>query len=120
MREAEARAVRTIVENRFPKPETERWMILGDFNEPSMGNENKTTALTPLKPGFSEDLLDRLPRGTDWTFEVPDTHIHSRPDRIFLSTRLAREQTMRHVDLYAIRPQLLCPLSRQYKIIFDL
>jgi len=91
VREAEARAVRTIVENRFPKPETERWMIVGDFNESSMGNENKTTALTPLKQGFSEDILDRLPLGTDWTFEVPDTYIHSRPDRIFLSTRLARE-----------------------------
>lgn len=91
VREAEARAVRAIVVNQFPKPETEYWMIVGDFNEPSTGNDNKNSALKPLKQGFSEDLLDRLPRGTDWTFEVPDTHIHSRPDRIFLSPRLAKQ-----------------------------
>lgn len=49
------------------------------------------SALEPLKRCFSEDLLDRLTRGADWTFEVPDTHVHSRPDRIFFSPRLARE-----------------------------
>ena len=91
VREAEARAVRKIFENRFSKPEDARWMILGDFNEPSWGRHSISSALAPLKKGFSEDLLDRLARGTDWTFEVPDTHVHSRPDRIFLSPRLARE-----------------------------
>ncbi len=90
VREAEARAVRRIVENRFPKPESERWMIVGDFNEPNLGDQNAISALAPLKQGFSEDLLDRLARGTDWTFEAPDTHLRSRPDRIFLSPRLAR------------------------------
>jgi hypothetical protein len=35
--------------------------------------------------------MDRMARGTDWTFEVPDTHVHSRPDRILLSPGLARE-----------------------------
>ena len=80
-----------IVENRFSKPEDARWVILGDFNEPSSGGNAVSSALTPLKQGFSEDLLDRMTRGTDWTFEVPDTHVHSRPDRIFLSPRLARE-----------------------------
>lgn len=91
VREAEARAVRSIVETRFPKSADERWMIVGDFNEPCTGNETTSSALAPLKQGFSEDLLDRLARGTDWTFEVPDTHVHSRPDRIFLSPRFAQE-----------------------------
>ena len=91
VREAEARAVRKIVERSFPNPKDERWMILGDFNEPSWGHGSNASALAPLKQGFSEDLLDRLVHGTDWTFEVPDTHVHSRPDRIFISPRLAQE-----------------------------
>ena len=91
VREAEARAVRKIVESRFSRPEDGRWIIMGDFNEPAGGRDSDPSALEPLKQGFSEDLLDRLPRGTDWTFEVPDTHVHSRPDRIFVSPRLAKE-----------------------------
>jgi len=91
VREAEARAARKVVESRFPQPEGERWMIVGDFNEPSLGRGSDPSALEPLKQGFSEDLLDRLPFGNDWTFEVPDTHVHSRPDRILVSPRLAKE-----------------------------
>ena len=91
VREAEARAVRKIVETSFADPENERWMILGDFNEPTMGNAQEPSALAPLREGFTKGLLDRIKPGTDWTFEVPDTHVHSRPDRMFVSPRLARE-----------------------------
>ncbi|MBT8411698.1 MAG: endonuclease/exonuclease/phosphatase family protein [Octadecabacter sp.] len=91
VREAEARAVRKIVEARFPEPETERWIILGDFNEPAMSNAHEQSALWPLRHGFAEGLLDRMAGGTDWTYEVPDTHVRSRPDRIFLSPKLAME-----------------------------
>ena len=91
IREAEARAVRKIIETRFSRPENERWMIMGDFNEPASVDQAVSSALKSLKQGFSFDLLDRLPRGKDWTFEVPDTHVHSRPDRIFLSPKLAQE-----------------------------
>ena len=91
IREAEARAVRKIIERRFSRPEDACWIVLGDFNEPAQGSDLDPSALTPLKQGFSEGLLDRLPRGRDWTFEVPDTHVHSRPDRMLLSPRLARE-----------------------------
>lgn len=90
IREAEARAVRKIIERRFPEPENECWIVLGDFNEPAAASEATPSALTPLKQGFSVGLLDRLPQGTDWTFEVPETHVHSRPDRMLLSPRLAR------------------------------
>lgn len=91
IRRAEARAVRKLVEKRFEQPANERWMILGDLNEPATVAEAAGSALGPLQQGFSVDLLDRLPAGTDWTYEVPETHLHSRPDRIFVSPRLAQE-----------------------------
>lgn len=99
VREAEARAVRKIVERSLPNPKDERWMNLEDFNQPSWCHVSNASALATLKQGFSEDLLDRLAHGTDWTFEVPDTHVHSRPDRIFLSPRLAQEYpgVVRHI-----------------------
>jgi len=91
IREAEARAVRKIVEMRFDDPRHERWMIVGDLNEPGLDDGFFQSALTPLKRGFSFDLLDRLAPGTDWTYEVPGTLLHSRPDRILVSPRLAQE-----------------------------
>ena len=91
VREAEAQAVRMIVEARFGDPKSERWIILGDFNEPARVTDNSRSALEPLKSDFAIDLLDRLTPGSDWTYEVPDTHLHSRPDRIFVSPRLAHE-----------------------------
>jgi endonuclease/exonuclease/phosphatase family metal-dependent hydrolase len=89
IREAEARAVRKIVEKRFACPEQEAWIVLGDFNEPARGDERSRSALEPLKSGFAVDLLDRLPPGTDWTYELPDAHLRSRPDRIFVSPKLS-------------------------------
>lgn len=91
VREAEARAVRRIVESRFARPESSRWIILGDFNEPAVGDATRPSALDHLKNGFSFDLLDRLPTGTDWTYALPGTHMHSRPDGILISPRLAEE-----------------------------
>lgn len=91
IREAEARAVRRIIEARFRQPEEERWIILGDFNEPARDAATSTSALAPLRSGFAEDLLDRLVPGTDWTYELPETHLHSRPDRILVSPRLAQD-----------------------------
>ena len=91
VREAEARAVRKIVETRFADPEIERWIILGDFNEPTIGIAQKPSALAAIRKGFAQSLLDRLTPGEDWTFEVPDTHVRSRPDRMFVSPELAEE-----------------------------
>lgn len=91
VRDAEARAVRKIIESRFEHPDRNRWIILGDFNEPAIGDGTRTSALDHLKNGFSIDLLDRLTQGTDWTYELPGTHKHSRPDRILVSPRLAQE-----------------------------
>lgn len=91
VRQAEARAVRRIVESRFERPDQERWVILGDFNEPARPGGAAASALAPFRDAFAVDLLDRLAPGADWTYEVPGTHLLSRPDRIFVSPRLARE-----------------------------
>ena len=109
VREAEARAVRRIVEARFAEPEAERWIILGDFNEPTTNDALEPSALAPLRQGFAKGLLDRLPPDTDWTLEVPDTHVHSRPDRIFLSPKLAREY--QDVVPHIVRTGMSCSVS---------
>lgn len=100
VREAEARAVRKIIEARFAEPQSERWIILGDLNQPARLDETSRSALDPLKSGFAVDLMDRLTPGKDWTHEVPDTHVHSRPDRILVSPRLANEYP-------EVRPQII-------------
>ncbi len=91
VRHAEAQAVRRLVENRFPQPETRRWIVLGDFNEPASRENGGRTALEVFGDGFAVDLLDRLPKGHDWTYELPESHLHTRPDRILVSPALARE-----------------------------
>jgi endonuclease/exonuclease/phosphatase family metal-dependent hydrolase len=91
IREAEARAVRKIVEARFIDRETARWIILGDFNEPAAGQESQPSALNVFRDGFAVDLLDRLAPGRDWTYEFGRNHRHSRPDGLFVSPRLAQE-----------------------------
>lgn len=91
VRHAEARAVRKIIENRFVNPAKERWIILGDFNEPSRVTDTSKSALAVFDADFATDLLDRLAPGADWTYEVPGTYQHARPDRIFVSPRLASE-----------------------------
>ncbi|MDU8913492.1 endonuclease/exonuclease/phosphatase family protein [Aestuariicoccus sp. MJ-SS9] len=100
VREAEARGVRRIVETHFAAPETARWIVLGDFNEPAGAGGAAPSALAPLTEGFAVDLLDRLTPGEDWTYEVFDTHRHSRPDRLLISPRLAR-------DFPRVRPKII-------------
>ena len=100
VREAEARAVRRIIEARFPEAARERWVVIGDFNEPARGDVAGASALEHLKSGFAVDLLDRLTPGTDWTYEIPETHLHSRPDRILVSPKLAD-------DYPDVRPKII-------------
>ncbi len=91
LRRAEARAARRIIEMRFPAPEKARWILLGDFNEPVPDRNQTPSALEVLRDGFAVDLLERLPLGEGWTYEVPGSHAHTRPDRIFLSPALASD-----------------------------
>lgn len=91
IREAEARAVRQIVASRFEDPAHKNWIVLGDFNEPARSVADERSAIETLKADFAVDLLDRLAPGADWTYELPETHGHSRPDRILVSPSLARK-----------------------------
>ena len=91
VRRAEAQAVRRLVEDRFPNPEAQRWIVLGDLNEPAPHECQGESALEVFGDGFAIDLLDRLPKGRDWTYELPESHLHTRPDRILASPALARE-----------------------------
>lgn len=89
VRGAEARAVRALIEHRFGDTDVGRWIILGDVNEPA--EDSRAPALAPLGEGFSVDLTERLAPGAGWTYELPHSAAHSRPDRILVSPRLARE-----------------------------
>lgn len=89
IRDAEARAVRRIVETAFDHPAAARWIVLGDFNEP--GGGDGAGALAALTGEFACDLSARAATGPDWTYETFDTHRHARPDRILVSPRLARD-----------------------------
>ena len=91
VREAEARAVRKIVEARFPESDAAQWMILGDLNEPAANSASGKSALSSLQNGFSIDLFDRIAPDDAWTYEVPETGLRSHPDRILVSPRLAEE-----------------------------
>lgn len=99
IRSAEARAVRRIIESRFVKPADERWLVLGDFNEPAQAQTATSATSHLLRDGFAVDLLDRLSPGRDWTYETPRSHLHTRPDRILASPRLAGDygETLPHI-----------------------
>ena len=90
VRTAEAQAVRRIIQNRYPDPSRENWIILGDFNEPVSDHTQAGSALDALCSTFAVDLADRRDPGENWTYEVPGTHQHTRPDRILVSPALAK------------------------------
>ncbi len=85
IRDAEARAVRMIIENKFGKDKTagKRWMVCGDLNDyrsrivvsgdrhAGFGFkhvEEKTSGFDPLlADGFAVNLCERLPQMEQWT-----------------------------------------------------
>lgn len=87
VRHAEARAVRRIIERRFPDSSQAPWLVIGDLNEPWA--DTPRSALTPLTDGFAVDLMARLPKRENWTFSDPDTGRHSHPDALLASPALA-------------------------------
>jgi endonuclease/exonuclease/phosphatase family metal-dependent hydrolase len=90
VRETEARAVRRIIERRFPDPSSARWVVLGDFNEPAAPDPTRPSALDPLQRGFAVNLMERLPPQDTWTLPVPGEDRRARPDAILVSPALAR------------------------------
>ncbi|MCW8842443.1 MAG: endonuclease/exonuclease/phosphatase family protein [Rhodobacteraceae bacterium] len=86
IRNLEAQAVRRLIERRFATPETENWLILGDLNRPRAEDPD---ALAPLTDGFGLDLLNRLPKGTRWSYHNAHEGFTARPDALIASPALA-------------------------------
>ncbi|NNJ69029.1 MAG: endonuclease/exonuclease/phosphatase family protein [Boseongicola sp.] len=99
IRHAEARSVRRIIQKRFLNPSCENWIILGDFNEPVSDQTQSGSALDVLCNEFAVDLAHRQHQGENWTFEVPNTHAHTRPDRILVSPALATAYPDTHLQI---------------------
>lgn len=89
IRSLEAQAIRRVVEASVQEPATKLWLILGDLNTPVGTDTDADHALKPLLEGFAVDLMKRMPEGEDWTFRMPDTGEHLRPDAMLASPALA-------------------------------
>lgn len=94
IRQAEARAVRLIIERRFQRPEAEEWIILGDFNDyfERDGHRLSDHGLGPLiDDGFAVDLVTHaIPDPMDrWTHHYNGDDTYGALDHIFLSPALA-------------------------------
>ena len=94
IRQAEARAVRLIIERRFARPETAEWVILGDFNDYAEldGRPLSDHGLGPLlDDGFAADLVPRAVADPldRWTHHYNGDDTYGALDHIFLSPALA-------------------------------
>lgn len=90
VRRAEAEAVRHLVGRAFPDPAAANWVVLGDLNAPARSpGAPRDTSLSPLTEGFAVDVMERLAPGAGWTFRLPESDLHARPDEILLSPALA-------------------------------
>ena len=94
-REAEATAVRRVVERRFPDPAAADWAIVGDLNDytESDGVPDAGHALAPLLDGgFAVDAVKRIADTKDrWTHFFPDARAYRQLDYVLLSPALARK-----------------------------
>lgn len=94
VREAEARAVRRIIEQRFDDPAVEEWVILGDFNDywEVDGRPVQPHGLSALiDNGFAIDLASRAIADPHdrWTHHYGGDNTYGALDHMFLSPRLA-------------------------------
>jgi endonuclease/exonuclease/phosphatase family metal-dependent hydrolase len=90
IRSLEALAIRRVVAAALPDPARHLWMIVGDLNTPLGTDASADAALRPILDGFAIDLMTRMPPGEDWTFAMPETGEHLRPDAMLASPALAR------------------------------
>lgn len=104
IRQAEAQAVRLIIERRFPDPAAAEWVILGDFNDyfERDGHALHDHGLRPLiEDGFAVDLAthaiaDPYDR---WTHHYNGDDTYGALDHIFLSPALALRNPRPHVRI---------------------
>ena len=104
VREAEARAVRKIIQRRFEDPASAEWVILGDFNDywEVDGRPARPNGLGPLVgDGFAIDLASRaIPDPHDrWTHHYSEDDTYGALDHILLSPRLAALNTAPDVSI---------------------
>jgi len=100
-RQAEAAAVRRIIEQRFAEPSTTEWVILGnlaDQPEDERGQPDPNHGLGPLfEDGFAVDLVG--PVATRWTCFDLRTNRYRRTDHLLVSPALARRNPLSRVDI---------------------
>lgn len=89
IRGLEAQAIRKVIEASLDHPAEQLWMILGDFNTPVGTDAGKDDALRPLLDAFGFDLMARMPEGEAWTYVMPGSGEHLRPDGMLASPALA-------------------------------
>lgn len=109
VREAEAKAVKKIIEDKFANPKTSDWLILGDFNDYTVHNGHAVTdhGLKPLLAGgFSVNLVDRLPKKERWTHYYPKDKTYHQLDYILASPSIANAQANKTTKPEIIRKGL--------------
>lgn len=96
-RQAEATAVRRIIEQRFPDPAAADWAVVGDFNDYTEcdGVPDAEHGLAPLlADGFAVDAVKRIADAKDrWTHFLPEARAYRQLDYVLLSPALARKNT---------------------------
>jgi predicted extracellular nuclease len=120
VREAEAKAVRKIIEMRFGKDHaaSKRWVICGDFNDYrqriviggdelaghsfTVMNEPESSLDALLADGFAENLVERLPEMERWTLyhtRGPQERHLCQLDYILASPALAKRNSGAKPDI---------------------
>jgi hypothetical protein len=87
VRRLEAEATRALIARRFPDPSRALWLVAGDLNEPF--EPSGPSAIEPLLPPFSADLMERLPEQDRWTYFDVHSESYSQPDALLASPALA-------------------------------
>lgn len=97
VREAEAKAVRKIIENKFGGDAANAdWVILGDLNDYLEGNHSLGAL---FENGFSVNLVERLPDKDRWThYYSPDESKH-QIDYILVSPGIAKKNPKAKPDI---------------------
>ncbi len=90
VRTLEARAIRRVIEASLKDPADDLWVVLGDLNTPLGTDAGKDNALHALLDGFAIDLMARMPEGEAWTYAMPGTGEHLRPDGMLASPAVAK------------------------------
>jgi len=104
IREAEAMAVRKIIEMRFPDPAQSDWLVVGDLNDYTEidGMPDAEHSLWPLLDGgFSIDLIKRIQDPLDrWTHFYSQDSSYQQLDYMLASPSLAWKN-------YGVRPRII-------------